>query len=181
MARMPYQEPPEFRKHLIQPEMESWVGVRMGRCRRGKSLAIFLVLMFFGGVAAGLVIFSVALTLYPGPGTGELSLVSFQVEGDTGASSIVAVLNNTGSKALVIERVAVLGVNYTLDPAAEGTPGISGWWGFVVNGTNSTSLPVGRVGTLYVNSSARIDPSLISMVEVVARDGTSLNFNVTVT
>ncbi len=151
----------------------------MGRSSRGKSLAIFIVLMFFGGVAVGMVAFSVALTLYQGTGVGQLSLESSQVEGDSLSSSIVATLNNTGGKALVIERVAVLGANYTLDPGAAGTPGISGWWGFVVNGTNSTSLGIGKSGTLYINTSGRIDPALICPVGVFAQDGTLLYFNVT--
>jgi hypothetical protein len=153
----------------------------MGRSDQGKSLAIFIVLMFFGGLAAGLVAFSVALTLYPGPRVGELTLVSSQVEGDTISSSIVATLNNTGSRVLVIDQVAALGVNYTLDPVALGTPGISGWWGFVVEGTNSTSLGIGEAGTLYINSSGRIDPALVCPVSVASQDGTSLNFNVTKT
>lgn len=151
----------------------------MGQSKQGKSLAIFIALMFFGGVAAGMVAFSLALTLYPGPGVGELTLVSSQVVGDAISSSIVVTLNNTGSRVLVIDQVAVLGVNYTLDPAALGTPGISGWWGFVVDGTNSTSLGIGKAGTLYINSSGRIDPALISPVSVVSQDGTSLYFNVT--
>jgi len=151
----------------------------MGSGRKGKSLAIFIVLMFFGGVAAGLVVFSVALTLYPGPGIGEMSLVSSQVEGNSTSSSIVVTLNNTGSRALVIAQVAVLGVNYTLDPTALATPAISGWWGSVVNGTNATGLAVGRIGVIYINSSGRIDPSLISPVSIIAADGTMLYFNVT--
>jgi len=151
----------------------------MGRSKRGKSLAIFIVLMFFGGVAAGLVAFSVALTLYPGTGVGELTLVSSQVEGDTISSSIVATLNNTGSRALVIDHVAVLGVNYTIDSLSLDTPEASGWWGFVVNGTNSTSLGIGKTGTLYINSSGRIDPAVVCPVSVVSQDGTILYFNVT--
>jgi hypothetical protein len=159
--------------------MQIWFGVPMGRGKSGKSLAIFIVLMFFGGVAAGLVVFSLALTLYPGPGTGQMALVSSQVEGDAMISSVVATLNNTGSKALVIDRVAVLGVNYTFDAAAAGVPGISGWWGFAVNGTNSTSLGIGKEGVLYINTSGRIDPSAVSQVSIVAQDGTLLHFNVT--
>ena len=151
----------------------------MGRSTRGKSLAIFIVLMFFGGVAVGMVAFSVALTLYQGTGVGQLSLESSQVEGDSLSSSIVATLNNTGGKALVIERVVVLGANYTLDPGAAGTPAISGWSGFVVNGTNSTSLRIGYSGTLYINTSGRIDPALVCPVGVFAQDGTLLYFNVT--
>lgn len=151
----------------------------MGRGKLGKSLAIFVVLMFFGGVAAGLVAFSLALTLYPGPGVGELALVSSQVTGDASSSSIVALLNNTGSRALVIDRVAALGVNYTLDPTASGVPGESGWWGFAVNGTNATSLGIGKVGTLFINSSGRVDPALVIPVTVIAKDGTMLYFNVT--
>lgn len=70
--------------------------------RRGRTLAVFLVLMFFAGVAAGLVAFSLALTFYPGPGEGQLALVSAQVTGDMLSSTIVATINNTGTRALVI-------------------------------------------------------------------------------
>lgn len=151
----------------------------MGLDRRGRSLAIFIVLMFFAGVAAGLVAFSLALTFYPGPGEGQLALGSAQVTGDITSSYIVATINNTGSRALVISQIAVLGVNYTLSQEALGVPAVSGWWGFVVNGVNSTSLGIGKVGTLYINSSGRIDPDMVCPVSIASQDGTSLYFNVT--
>jgi hypothetical protein len=153
----------------------------MGLNRRGRSIAIFLVLMFVGGVAAGLVAFSVALTLYPGPGEGQLTLIASQVTGDIASSAIVATLNNSGSRALVIDRVAVLGVNYTLSPEAVGVPVVSGDWGLVVGGINSTSLGIGKTCTLYINSSGRIDPTHVCPVSVVTLDGTALYFNVTKT
>lgn len=149
--------------------------------RRGRTLAVFLVLMFFAGVAAGLVTFSLALTLYPGPGEGQLALVSAQVTGDMLGSTIVATINNTGTRAIVIDQVAVLGVNYTLSPESFGVPPVSGWWGLVVDGVNGTSLGIGKTGTLYINSSGRIDPAEISPVSVVSKDGTLLFFNVTKT
>lgn len=161
--------------------MEILFGVAMAVERRARSLAIFIVIMFFGGVAAGLVAFSLATTLYPGPGVGQLSLVSAQVSGDIMSSAIVATLNNTGSKTLVVDVVAVLGVNYTLSPEATGVPPMSGWWGFVVDGMNSTTLAVGKTGTLYINSSGRVDPAQPCLVSVVAKDGTSLQFNATAT
>jgi hypothetical protein len=171
----------KFRKYLIQPEKEFWFGVSMGLDRRGRSLAIFIVLMIFGGLAAGMVAFSVALTLYPGLGVGQLTLNSSQVTGDIMSSTIVVTLNNSGSRVLVIDQVAVLGVNYTLSPEATGVPAISGNWGLVVGGVNSTSLGVGKTGTLYINSSGRITPTQVCPVSVVSLDGTALYFNVTKT
>ena len=155
------------------------MGITMGLDRQGKSLAIFIVAMFFIGLAGGLIAFALSYTFYPGPGVGLLTVNSSQVTGDALSSTIIANLTNAGNRTLVLSYVAVQGVNYTLSPETLGVPQISGYWGFVVNGVNGTSLDVGKTGILYINPSGRIDPAQVSLVSVVCQDGTSLAFNVT--
>ena len=151
----------------------------MGCDRQGKTLAVFIVAMFVIGLAGGLIAFALALNFYPGPAVGLLTVNSSQVTGNAMSSSIVVNLTNAGNRTLVLSYVAVQGVNYTLNPGALGVPQISGCWAFVVEGVNGTSLGIGKTGTLYLNSSGRIDTTQVSLVSVVCLDGTSLAFNVT--
>ncbi|MEM4233656.1 MAG: hypothetical protein QXU75_00725, partial [Candidatus Methanomethylicaceae archaeon] len=99
----------------------------------------------------------------------------------TTSSSITAYIRNTGGKAVVLNSVYVDGVKISYNSTANSESQIwnvlgSNEWAFFVAGTNTTSLDVASVGTLYIESS---NPAARTQtIRIVCEDGTTLEFAV---
>ncbi|MEM0100847.1 MAG: archaellin/type IV pilin N-terminal domain-containing protein [Candidatus Methanomethyliaceae archaeon] len=124
-------------------------------------------------------------TATTGAAQGQLSYDSFSVNG-TSYSSITIYLRNIGGKAVVLNAVYVDGKLYTyqVNSTNQNESNVWTWlgsekWTFFVGsipGANTTSLEVGQVGRLYINSTIPAGQS--QLVKIVCADGTTLSLSV---
>ncbi|MEM1669629.1 MAG: archaellin/type IV pilin N-terminal domain-containing protein [Candidatus Methanomethylicaceae archaeon] len=124
-------------------------------------------------------------TATTGAAQGQLSYDSFNVNG-TSYSSITIYLRNIGGKAVVLNAVYVDGKLYTyqVNSTNQNESNVWTWlgsekWTFFVGsipGANTTSLEVGQVGRLYINSTIPAGQS--QLVKIVCADGTTLSLSV---
>jgi flagellin-like protein len=145
--------------------------------KKGVSPIIATLLLIVIAVAAAVVTYSFVMgiagtTTGTNIAQGQLTYDAYSVTKSGNYYLVAAYIRNTGGRTVDLNSTYVAGVSYSYVTSSVS----ENQWNFTVGGSASTTLSVGQVGTLYLNTTANL--AQWTPVRIVCSDGTTLEFSV---